>query len=160
MVSCRLLEFIKNNFLSQMIDSPTRGMKYQNWLLTNASKLIADIRIGSCLGCSDHAMIEFTPRRNMRQIKSKIWKINFRKAKFQLFRKLVNKIPWKSVLNNKGVEQRWQVLKETFFRTQDVGKQKRKARDGRAEPVSAGQTGVQEGNAQAVEAGTGNLGGV
>lgn len=42
MVSCRLLEFIKDNILSQMIDSPTRGMKYWpcsvmqvDWLLTS-----------------------------------------------------------------------------------------------------------------------------
>ena len=120
------------------------------------SELIGDNRIGGCLGCSDRTVVKFTLLRYVVQAKRKL---NFRKAKFQLFMELVNKIPWKLVLNNMGVEQRWQVLKETFFRTQDVGKQERKARDGRAEPVSAGQTGVQE-NAQAVEAGMDNLGGV
>jgi len=63
-------------------------------------------------------MIEFTPRRNMRQIKSKIWKINFRKAKFQLFREFVNERPWEAVLMGKGVKQSWPVFKDTFFKVQ------------------------------------------
>ena len=88
MVSCRLLEFIKNNFLSQMIDSPTRGMKYQNWLLTNASKLIADIRIGGCPGCSNNAVVKLTLLENMGQMKTEIMKLHFRKANFELFGEL------------------------------------------------------------------------
>ena len=55
-------------------------------LLTNVNELIGDIRIGGCLDCSDHAMVEFMFQRDLRQVKSKIGKRNFRKAEFQLFR--------------------------------------------------------------------------
>ena len=60
-------------------------------LLIIVSELIGDIRIGGCLGCSDHAMVEFVLWRDMRQVKSKIKKLNFRKANFQLFSELVKK---------------------------------------------------------------------
>ena len=62
-------------------------------LLTNG-----DIRIGGCLGCSYHAMVEFTLQRDMRQVKSKIRKLNFRSANFG---ELKNKIPWETVLMGK-----------------------------------------------------------
>jgi len=41
----------------------------------------------------------------MKQTKSKIGKLNFRRAKFQHFRELVNRAPWETVLMGKGVEQ-------------------------------------------------------
>ena len=71
-------------------------------MLTNANELIGDISIGACLGCSDHAMVEFMLWRNMRQAKSNIRVLNFRKAKFQLFRKLVNKTPWETALRGRA----------------------------------------------------------
>jgi len=109
----------------------------------NANELIGDIRIRGCLGCSDHAMVESMHQRDMRQVKSKIRMLNFRKADFQLFRELVNKIPWETVLTGKGAEQSWQIFKEAFFRVhelsiQGVASQERKARDRQAEPGPAG----------------------
>ena len=86
--------------------------------------------------CSDHAIIEFMLQRDKRQAKSKIRTLNFRKADFQLFRELVNKIPWETGLMGKGTEQSWQIFKEAFFRVQElsipgVASQERKARDRR-----------------------------
>jgi len=37
--------------------------------------------------------------------------LNFRKAKFQLFRELVNKTSWETVLKDKGTEKSWQIFK-------------------------------------------------
>jgi len=37
-------------------------------LLTNANELIGDMRIGGCLGCSDHVVVEFMLQREMRQV--------------------------------------------------------------------------------------------
>jgi len=55
-------------------------------LLIIVSELIGDIRIGGCLGSSNHAMVEFMLRRDLRWAKSNIRMLNFRKANFQLFR--------------------------------------------------------------------------
>ena len=103
-VSCsqprRLLACIEDNFLSQVIEGPTKW----NAIFTNVNELIGDSSIGGCLGCSDHAMVEFMPK-DMRQVKSKIRMLNFRKANFQLFRELVSKTPWETILMGKGAEQ-------------------------------------------------------
>ena len=113
--------------------SHARGDAILDLLLTSANELIGDIRIGGCLGCSNHAMVEFTLRRALRQVKSNR-KLNFRTANFQLFRELIKKTPWETVLMGKGVEQSWHIFKEAFFRAQelsipDVASQERKARD-------------------------------
>ena len=108
------------NFLSQVIEGPTGGHAVLDLLLTNANALIGDIRIGGCQGCSDHATVEFILWRDMRKAKSKIRKLNFRKAHFQLIRKLVNKTSWKTVLMGKGGEQSWQIFKEGFLRMQEL----------------------------------------
>jgi len=47
-------------------------------------------------------MVEFTLLRDIRQARSTIRKLNFRKASFQLVRELVNKTTWESVLKDKG----------------------------------------------------------
>jgi len=58
--SRRLLECIKDNFLSHVTDSPIRGYAMLDLLLTTVSELIGDIRTGGCLGCCDLATVEFT----------------------------------------------------------------------------------------------------
>ena len=63
-------------------------------MVTNASELIGDIKIGGSLGCSDRALVTFAVLRGMGQAKSKVRTLNFRKGKFQLFKELVNRTPW------------------------------------------------------------------
>jgi len=110
--SRRLLEHIENNFLSLVIDSPTRGDAVLDLLVTNASKLIGDIKIGGSLGCSDHALVDSAVLRDTGQVlrdtgqvNSKVWTLNFKKASFQLFKELVNRTPWKTTLRDTGAEQ-------------------------------------------------------
>ena len=100
-------------------------------LLTSACKMTGDIRIGGCLGYSDNAMLEFVLWRDMRQTKSEIRKLNFRKEKIQLLRELVNKILWKTVLTGKGVEQSWQIFKEAFLRDQELSIPNKSGKEGR-----------------------------
>ncbi|XP_009959602.1 PREDICTED: TBC1 domain family member 4-like [Leptosomus discolor] len=52
--SRRLLECIGDNFLSQVMDSPTRGDAIRDLMVTNTSALIGDVKIGGSLGCSGH----------------------------------------------------------------------------------------------------------
>jgi len=63
-VSCRpsrrFLECIEDNFLGQIIDSPTQGDAILDLMVTNASELISDTKIGGSLCCSDHTLVEFT----------------------------------------------------------------------------------------------------
>ncbi|KAK4810175.1 hypothetical protein QYF61_010948 [Mycteria americana] len=75
--SRRLLECVEDNFLSQAIDSPTRGDALLDLLVTNASDLISDVKVGGSLGCSDHALVAFAVLRDMGQGKKEMrrqWK--------------------------------------------------------------------------------------
>jgi len=123
-----------------------------NWLVT----------WGLAIACSDHAMVEFTCLRDIGQAKSKIRKLNFRKANFQLFGELVNKTLWESVLKDKGAECSWQIFKEAFARTQSlstsIGSQEKRTRDQCSWTGTCWSNRKWEENAQAVEEATGTLG--
>jgi len=130
MASCtpsrRFLERIENNFLSQVIDSSTRGDAILDLMVTNASELISDVKIGGSLGCSDDALVEFTVLRDMGKARSIVRTLNFRKANFQLFKELVSRTPWQMVLGDGEAEQSWQIFKDTFHRVQELSVPRRK----------------------------------
>lgn len=59
----------------------------------NESELISDIRTGGYLDCSGNAIMKLKHMKDIRQTKNKIGKLNFRKSKVKLFKKLVHKTP-------------------------------------------------------------------
>lgn len=63
-------------------------------MVTNTNELTVDIKTKSNLGCSDHALVELAVLRDVGKAKSKVKTLNFRKASFQLFKKLVSRTPW------------------------------------------------------------------
>jgi len=71
-------------------------------MVTNTSELNGDIKTGDSLGCSDHALVEFTVLRDMGKVRSIVRTLNFRKANFQLFKELVSRTPWETVLRDGG----------------------------------------------------------
>lgn len=50
-------------------------------MVTNIKEIIGDVRIGSSLGCSNHALVEFAALRNLGQVRSKVRLLNFRKGR-------------------------------------------------------------------------------
>jgi len=83
--SSRFLECIEDNFLNQVISTPTRGDAILDLVVTNASELVGDVKIRGSLGCSNHALVELTLRREMGITKSIVRTLNFRRTNFQLF---------------------------------------------------------------------------
>jgi len=88
-------------------------------MLTSASELISDIKTGGSLGCSGHALVEFTDLRDMGKARSIVRTLNFRKGNFQIFKELVSRTPWETVLRDRGAEQRWQILKDNSIESQN-----------------------------------------
>jgi len=76
-----------------VIDSPTRGEASLSLLLTNTDELIRDAKTSGSLGCSDHAQVELAILSDMGQVKSRIRRLNFRRANLQLFKELVDGSP-------------------------------------------------------------------
>ena len=71
-------------------------------MLTNASELIGGVKTGGTLSCNGHALVEFTVLRDTGKVRSIVRTLDFRKAKFQLFKELVSRTPWEMVLKDRG----------------------------------------------------------
>ena len=117
--SRRLLKCTEVNFLSQVTE-PHQGDAMLHLLLTNARGLVGDIWTGGCLACRDSTCNGGVHIPEKYGTKCKIRMLNFRKANPELFRDLVNRTPFKSVLKDKEVEQSCQIFKEAFLQALEL----------------------------------------
>lgn len=69
--------------------------------------LMGDVVVGGHVGCSDHEIIEFSITGETRRGSTKTSTLDFWRADFGLFKKLIRKDPWKAALKNKGVWEGW-----------------------------------------------------
>ncbi|KAK4831679.1 hypothetical protein QYF61_018676 [Mycteria americana] len=74
---------------------------------------------GRCLGQSDNEMIEFLIRGEVTRGVSKTATLDFWRADFGLFRRLVDRVPWEAALMGKGVQEGWTFFKEEVLKAQD-----------------------------------------
>ncbi|PKU44320.1 rna-directed dna polymerase from mobile element jockey-like [Limosa lapponica baueri] len=56
----RFLEFMEDNFLTQLVEEPTRGGTSLDLLFTNKEGLVGDVGVGGHLELTDHEMVEFS----------------------------------------------------------------------------------------------------
>ena len=54
------LDYMEDNFLTQLVREPTRRGALLDLLFTNREGLVGDVEVGSCLGQSDYKMEEFS----------------------------------------------------------------------------------------------------
>ncbi|GAB0206503.1 hypothetical protein GRJ2_003115900 [Grus japonensis] len=57
--SRRFLQSTDDNFLTQVVEEPTRRGVLLDLVLMNKEGLVGDVKDGGSLGCSDHEMVEF-----------------------------------------------------------------------------------------------------
>ncbi|KAM9591097.1 uncharacterized protein ACIBXB_006040 [Morphnus guianensis] len=117
--SRRFLECVEDNFLTQLVGEPTRGGASLDLLFTNREGLVGDVVVGGRLGLSDHEMIEFLILGEVRKGVSKTSTMDFWRANFGLFKALVERVPWETVLKGKGVQEGWTFFKKEVLKAQD-----------------------------------------
>ncbi|KAK4810673.1 hypothetical protein QYF61_007473 [Mycteria americana] len=117
--SRRFLECVADNFLTQLESEPTREGAPLDLLFTNREGLVGDVMVGGCLGQSDHEMIEFLILGEVRREVSRTATLDFRRADFGLFRRLVERVPWEAALMGKGVQEGWTFFKEEVLKAQE-----------------------------------------
>ncbi|KAK4831702.1 hypothetical protein QYF61_018754 [Mycteria americana] len=129
----RFLERVADNFLTQLVSEPTREGAPLDLLFTNREGLVSDVMVGGCLGQSDHEMIEFLIRGEAARGVSKTATLDFRRADFGLFRRLVERVPWEAALMGKGVQEGWTFFKEEVLKAQEqaVPRCRKTSRQGR-----------------------------
>ncbi|RMC00287.1 hypothetical protein DUI87_22894 [Hirundo rustica rustica] len=103
--SRKFLECMEDNFLSQLVDEPTRGRTMLDLLSAYRDGLAGDVVVGGQLGQSDHKIIEFSMFGEIRRSTNKTLTFDFWRADFGLFRRLIQRVPWETALKNKGVHE-------------------------------------------------------
>lgn len=97
------LNQIKSSHLSQ-IASPLGNFSLAGSIaLFDVKRPGFECRVILCLpvGCSYHALVEFSILRGAGRVKSRVRTLTLRKANFWLFRVLVHGIPWETALGDK-----------------------------------------------------------
>ncbi|KAK4818602.1 hypothetical protein QYF61_015464 [Mycteria americana] len=117
--SRRFLERVADNFLTQLVSEPTREGAPLDLLFTDREGLVSHVMAGGCLGQSDHKMIEFLIRGEAARGVSKTATLDFWRADFGLFRRLVERVPWEAALMGKGVQEGWTFFKEEVLKVQE-----------------------------------------
>lgn len=75
-----------------------------NFILINKKGLLGNISFGGSLGCSDNKMMKIRVPRRENKADSKIITLAFRKANFDLFRHLLERISWETILKREDQE--------------------------------------------------------
>ena len=71
------------------------------------------------VGQSDHDMVKFSILAGVRRGNSKTATLDFWRADFELFRRLVGRVPWGSVLESKAVQDGWLLFKKEVLKAQE-----------------------------------------
>jgi len=96
--SRRFLGYVEDNFLMQLVSEPTSEGASLHLLFTNREGLVVDVVVGGRLGLSNHEMIEFSVRGEVKRGASKTTTMDFWKADFSLLRMGVERVSWERVL--------------------------------------------------------------
>ena len=109
---------------------PTRGGALLHLLLVTRAELVGEVKVGGRLGCSDHEMIEFSILGETKRGVSKTATLDFRRANSDLFKRLIDKIPWEAALKDMGVQEGWTYFKREVLKAQEQGKETGLAKQG------------------------------
>ncbi|PKU41434.1 adaptin ear-binding coat-associated protein 1 [Limosa lapponica baueri] len=96
--SKRFFQCIDDNFLTQLVEEPTRREALMDVVLANKEGLVEDSKVEGNLGCSDRGKIEFRIVGSMHKTISRTETLVFKRANFVLFKKLLGEIPWARAL--------------------------------------------------------------
>ena len=113
--SNRLIDFVEDNFLHQMVNEPTRDNNILDLILTSQEHLITNVNVGEHLGTSDHNLIRFNidlPNQ-IRQNKSST--LNLKQANYGELRNALQTLS----LRGTNCESLWNDFKTQFMNSQN-----------------------------------------
>jgi len=70
---------------------------------SSEEELVVDGKVRGSLACCDHVVFELRIQRTGSNVKSRTAGLDFRRAEFGFFRRLLGRIPWFMVLGRGGV---------------------------------------------------------
>ena len=130
--STLFIELLRDNFLYQHVNQPTRGRLDQSpstidLIITNEEH-VSDVSFESPLGKSDHCVIAFAITHNMKITAGKTEKYNFQKANYEAMREDLD-IEWADILTN-DVEEDLDIFLERIYNTLEKHAPKTSSKNG------------------------------
>ena len=111
---------MEENFLTQLVREPTTEGAPLDLLFVNREGLVGNVMVGGRLGpFCHHKMTEFWIQGEVRRGISRTAALDFWRADFGLFRRLVDRVPWEAVLKGKGVQEGWTFFKKEILKVQE-----------------------------------------
>jgi len=88
-------------------------------VLTKKEGLVGNVKIKGSLGCSDHEMVEFKILMAVRRAHSNLTALDFRTADFDLFRDLLDRVPWDKDLEGRETQESCLIFKDHLLQAQE-----------------------------------------
>ena len=110
-----LLDFANEEYLTQLVDKPTRGNNTLDLVFSSEDNMISKLSVGEKLGKSDHNMIRFKILTSFTKLEKSFMKPNFRKADFSRLRCEIRRL---SKSGGTDAEQNWFSFKTEFMKAQ------------------------------------------
>ena len=90
---------------------PTRSDEILDLILSNNERLLADVMMGETLGNSDHVIIRFSIKCQLKRFSSRLYFAqNFAKGDYEAIRLFLRRIEWTRTLEGKDVYEMWNVF--------------------------------------------------
>lgn len=112
------LESVEENFLTQLVRKSTLGGDPLDLLFTNREGLLGDEVVRGCFGPSNNEMAIFDSQWK-KEGDQQNFCLRLLRAEFGLFRALVWRVSWETVINKKGVWEGWICLKKEILKVQE-----------------------------------------
>ena len=116
----QIVEKIKDAYLIQKVDKPTRRRTNQNptlddWILINEENIISDIIHQDPVGKSDHDVLSFDLHISMNHDKKPKgrYTLNLNKGNYNQLRSIISNHDW-TIMDQMNVEESWNHLKEVL----------------------------------------------
>uniref|UniRef100_UPI00398EB4CB uncharacterized protein isoform X1 n=1 Tax=Pristiophorus japonicus TaxID=55135 RepID=UPI00398EB4CB len=104
------LECIRDGFLDQYVEEPTRELAILDWVMCNEKGLIRNLVVRDPLGKNDHNMVEFFIKMESDTVNSETRVLNLRKGNFDGMRRELASIDWQMLLKGLTIDRQWQTF--------------------------------------------------
>ena len=115
--SHRMIEFLEENFLSQMVSEPTRQNNILDLVITTQDNLVSNVKVGEHLSSCDHKLVRIDIRTQTSVTENKVKVPNFKRANFVALRQKLTEI---QLSDDGNVEEVWLSFKNHLLNQQNT----------------------------------------